>query len=67
MAITNLSRRLTRLEGRFRIHDEPLELLINFVDANGTVASTLTVKDGYEAWWHAPGHPPGESESPVRA
>ena len=65
MAITNLSRRLTKLEGRFGIHSEPLELVINFVDADGTVASTLTLKDGREDWWHAPGHAPAESESRV--
>jgi hypothetical protein len=46
VAITNLSRRLAKLEGRFDVGREPIVHVIKFVDVDGRIESTLTLTHG---------------------
>ena len=44
--MTLLSRRLEKLEGRFDMGSEPIVHVINFVDVDGRIESTLTLNHG---------------------
>lgn len=60
----NLFRRVERLEDRFHPAREPFEHVIQFVDSDGTISSTLTIRHGAPdagTWWYAPGHGPDDS------
>ena len=56
MAMTLLSRRLAKLEGRYDVGSQPFVHVITFVDVDGTVASTLSVTHGREEWQSRPGY-----------
>jgi hypothetical protein len=57
--MTTLERRLKKLEGRFELVGEVITHTIRFVDADGTLASTLTLSHGGNRhdsiWWHGTG------------
>ena len=46
VAMTLLSRRLAKLEGRYDVGSEPIMHVINFVDVDGRIESTLTLNHG---------------------
>jgi hypothetical protein len=46
MTTRNLSRRLERLEVRAPSVGQPVSVLVNFVDANGCVTSSLLLEPG---------------------
>jgi len=59
--IRGVHNRLKRLERRFAPAIEPPNIVVQFVEATGEITSTLTLENGQERWWYAPGHEPCES------
>jgi hypothetical protein len=41
---------------------ETVEFEISYIRADQTVVSRLTLKNGSQRWWHAPGHEPDAHE-----
>ena len=48
--IKNIARRLERLEARARSAQDPISILIHFVNAEKRVTSTLLIKSGKQVW-----------------
>ena len=59
----SLQYRLRRPQDRFAPATEPVHIfVIEYVDANGEVTSRLTLGNGEQKWWYAPGHEPENPE-----
>ena len=53
----NISRRLARLEARVRPASDSFSILIQFVDSEKRVTSTLLVESGKRVWTNLEGEP----------
>lgn len=57
-----LADRLRRLEGRLASTSHPGPFLIQYVEPSGEVTSTVTIANGREEWWYAPGYEPLDAQ-----
>ena len=46
MAVKAIARRLERLEGRFGVGHEPIEIRVSYVEPNGEIVSAYVVRVG---------------------